>query len=72
VSDAEVSGLHVEPGDVIVIKSPHYRASSELQSLADELSRAYQCLVLLIGPRDCIAKLDPEVMATYGWVKAAQ
>ena len=68
---AEVEKLEVNEGDVLLVKAGSLDRSvvEPLHGLAEKLSSAHGCLVILIGPDDCIANLDKEVMETYGWIR---
>jgi len=71
---AEVEKLKVKAGDIILIKAA--RVDDEtvkgLRPIAEALSKTFDCLVILVGPDDCVTDMDEDVMDSYGWVRKAE
>ncbi|NIQ88676.1 MAG: hypothetical protein GWN93_06175 [Deltaproteobacteria bacterium] len=67
----DVEKLDVKPGGVLLVKVADTSISTieAVRGMAEEISSATQCMVVILGPDDCLTNLDADVMATYGWVR---
>lgn len=63
--------LDVGKGDVVMlrVKDTDQDTIQSVMLMAEEVSGALHCMVIVLGPNDCLAKLDDDVMGAYGWYR---